>query len=90
MAREDGTNDATFKYIDHLGVTHFEDIYKEGDKTNIPKVVKMTSFFPRFMEDEDTEKLMDPITKEELKKKNCTASKRTKDLAWIDKYLNSF
>ena len=61
--REDGSKFYTFV---KLGVAHFEGIYREEDIVNVEEVVMMTSIFHVFMEEEDNEKLLKTISKEEL------------------------
>ena len=45
---------------------YFEGIYKEDSRASISKVVRMTSFFPSFVEEEDNERLLEKVSKDKL------------------------
>jgi hypothetical protein len=55
-----------FKDIAHLGVCHFQNIYKEEKQLTIVEVVRMTSLFPSFVNEEENHMLLKEITKDEL------------------------
>lgn len=48
------------------GIRHFERLYQEPERANLAKILKVISFFPRMVNEEDNEVLFSPITKEEL------------------------
>jgi hypothetical protein len=50
-----------------LGVYHFKSNYQEPERENISKIVKLVSYFPRFIDEEANEELMSEITNIELK-----------------------
>jgi hypothetical protein len=47
-------------------VEHFSEIYKEESRVTIVEVVRMTSFFPNFVSEEDNNRLMEEVSKDEL------------------------
>jgi hypothetical protein len=48
------------------GVHHFNSLYKVETKASIDVILKVTSYFPRFIESDEKRTLMAKITKEEL------------------------
>eukprot|EP01018_Ginkgo_biloba_P002192 Gb_33330 [translate_table: standard] len=61
-----GTVATGFDELSQLGVDHFKVLYKEENKTTIAEVVKMSSFFPSFVGEEDNVSLTKEITVDEL------------------------
>jgi hypothetical protein len=57
-----------------MGVTHFQSIYKEPNRQNIAEILKISSFYPSFVIEEENQLQMEIVSKEELK----SLSKRTK------------
>lgn len=53
-----------FINISSLGLSHFEIL--ERDKVNIEIKLKMSTYFPTFVDDEENESLIEGISKEEL------------------------
>jgi hypothetical protein len=51
-----------------LGVKHFSYIFKEPERANIGEILKVISYFPRMLEDEDNEELFKEVSREELSK----------------------
>eukprot|EP01018_Ginkgo_biloba_P004985 Gb_28741 [translate_table: standard] len=62
-----GTIASGFDKLSQLGVDHLKGLYKEENKTTIAEVIKMTSFFPSFVGEEDNVSLTKEITVDELK-----------------------
>jgi sulfite reductase alpha subunit-like flavoprotein len=52
-----------FKDNISFGVEHFSYIYKEEDEVNVAKVVKITSFFPSFVDDLGNKNLLENFPK---------------------------
>eukprot|EP00253_Pinus_taeda_P010150 PITA_10150 len=62
----DGDIADTFNKLAHLGTTHFRNLYKCPREVNLPDIINVANHFPRFVEDEDVEALIDPVSAEEL------------------------
>jgi hypothetical protein len=58
MTKEDGSTLCRFKDIVGLRVSHFKNIYQEMDRANIAEIVKLASYFRRFIEEDMNEDLM--------------------------------
>jgi hypothetical protein len=52
-----------FKDITKEGMEHFSGIFKEDIRATISKVIKMETFFPSFVSEEDNDKMMKEVTK---------------------------
>lgn len=48
-----------FDDIAHLGVDYFSNIYEEGWKVTLVRVVNITTFFPNFVSENDNENLLE-------------------------------
>eukprot|EP01018_Ginkgo_biloba_P004890 Gb_27684 [translate_table: standard] len=55
-----------FEDLSKVGVEHFESTYKEENWAFIVEVIHMTSFFPRFVGEEDNEIILKEISKKEI------------------------
>lgn len=66
VEKADGTLDTSLEEIDKAGMDHFKSCYKADGRATIMEVTKITSYFPRFVEDEDNTSLLEEVTKEEL------------------------
>jgi len=47
-----------------LRIEHFGQFYKEDDPVNIIEIVKMTSYFPSFVDEPGSERFVEEISKE--------------------------
>jgi hypothetical protein len=66
IRRNDGCSTTCFQDISKLLVDYFEGIYKEDSGASISKVVRMTSSFPSFVEEEDNVRLLEVVSKDKL------------------------
>jgi len=57
----------SFEDLSKLGKRQFQSIFKEDNQTTIVDVVRMVGFFPRFVNEEDNQSLMEEVFDEELK-----------------------
>eukprot|EP01018_Ginkgo_biloba_P034237 Gb_24170 [translate_table: standard] len=67
LTRSDGFVASSFEDLAMAGVEHFRGIYKEERRSKIAKVLKLTSFFPSFVSEEDNRRMMEEFSKDELK-----------------------
>jgi len=49
-----------------MGISHFTELFKAQSGTSIREIAKGARIFPCFVDDEDRESLMTPVTKHEL------------------------
>jgi len=66
MQNREGEGGTSFEYISNSGLEHFVDVYKEESTTTIVEVVKMATFFPSFVNEEENESLLEEVSKDEL------------------------
>jgi len=50
-----------------MGRNHFQSLFKVDGKATIAKILSITQYFPRFVNDEDTNALMEEVSEEEPK-----------------------
>jgi len=50
-----------------MGRNHFQSLFKEDGKATNAEIVRITQYFPRFVNDEDNNALMEEVLEEELK-----------------------
>ena len=67
MQNGEGEEANSFEDLGKLELEHFGDVYKEDRKATIVEVVKMTTFFPSFVNDMSNESLMEEVAKEDLR-----------------------
>jgi hypothetical protein len=48
-----------FHYFDNLGVSYFNNIYKEIQRDNIAEIVKVVTHFPWLIFDEDNQSMFE-------------------------------
>jgi hypothetical protein len=60
----DHSKPRSFKDITGLGVSHFKALYSKWNKVKIVEIVKITSSFPNFIDEEENELLKDEVSKE--------------------------
>jgi len=66
MQNGEGEEANSFEDLGKLELEHFGDVYKEDSKATFVQVVKMTTFFPSFVNDMSNESLMEVVAKEDL------------------------
>ena len=66
IEREDGRRVTSFHENFYVGASYFKRVYQEHDNLNIVDIIKLSYFFPMFIEDEKNEELIVVISKEEL------------------------
>jgi hypothetical protein len=49
-----------------MGVQHFTSIFKEPKSSNINEIVKVASYFPRLISDEDNQTLFKEVSKDKF------------------------
>jgi len=64
MQKEDGSIATSFKEIADMGVAHFKGLYKEPKRVNIAEILKITSYFPSFVGEEENDIMIEEVTKE--------------------------
>eukprot|EP01018_Ginkgo_biloba_P038193 Gb_37994 [translate_table: standard] len=64
--RDDGVEVNSFEDLARAGMSHFGKIFKAEDRASIAKVVRMTSYFPSFINEVENLSLAKEVTKEEL------------------------
>jgi hypothetical protein len=50
-----------------MGRNHFQTLFKALERVNIADIVRMTLFFPSFVDEEGNRDLFSKVTKDELK-----------------------
>eukprot|EP00253_Pinus_taeda_P027637 PITA_27637 len=55
-----------FNKLSQLGTAHFRGLFKNPPGANLAEIIEVASHFPRFINEEDSEDLMNPVTMEEL------------------------
>jgi len=48
-------------------VSHFQNLYKEPKRDNLTNIIKLATYFPRFVSEESNDLLLEEVSKEELK-----------------------
>ena len=66
MPINEGRKVRTFQGLAEIGVAHFEQLYRDIEKVNIVKILKVVSYFTRLVQEEDNVRLYGQVTKEEL------------------------
>lgn len=61
-----GREAKSFSQLADLGVRHFSNIYKDPRGTNITEILRVAEAMPRFVEEEEEESLIQPVTLGEL------------------------
>jgi len=56
----------SFEDLASEGVNYFKNLFKAPDEVSIAEVIRAAQIFPRFIEEEDNDSLMVPISKEEV------------------------
>jgi hypothetical protein len=62
----DGENETTATSFDDIASTcvyHFQNIFKEDSRASIDSILQVAFIFPRFINREENDKLMEKITK---------------------------
>jgi len=55
-----------FIEIDTLGFNNFQSLFKEVEKVKMGKILKLISYFPRLIKEEDNRDFFYEVTKDEL------------------------
>eukprot|EP00253_Pinus_taeda_P012292 PITA_12292 len=55
-----------FNKLSQLGTAHFRGLFRNPPGANLVEIIEVASHFPRFVNEEDSEELMNPVTMEEL------------------------
>jgi hypothetical protein len=63
---QDGIKISGFKALANLGVKYFEGLFREPDRVNMAKKLKIISFFSRMIDNVHSEDLFKLVVKEEL------------------------
>jgi hypothetical protein len=63
----EGIKVKSFQEIFEVGTTHFQSLFMEPEGENIAEIIRISSYLPKFVEDNQNVHLMVPISKEELK-----------------------
>jgi len=56
----------SFDDLASLGVNYFKNLFKAPEEVSIVEVIRVTQFFPRFIEEEGNDSIMEPVSKEEV------------------------
>jgi hypothetical protein len=49
-----------------VGKSHFQNLFKESEYANIAEILKISSYFPNFIFEENNQMLMEEVSKEGL------------------------
>jgi len=63
---DEGREAKTFESLSALGQSHFQSLFADQGEATIVEVIKTTQCFHRYVEEEEAEQVMDPVTKEEV------------------------
>lgn len=50
-----------------MGRNHFKNLFKEPEGVSIAEVIQVVQIFPQYVEEEENDLLMDPMSKWEIK-----------------------
>eukprot|EP00253_Pinus_taeda_P031123 PITA_31123 len=62
---EGGVADS-FNKLSHLGSSHFRHLYKQHPGSSIADIINIVGHFPKFLNEDESEALFDPVTPREL------------------------
>lgn len=66
MPIPDGGVADTFKKLSLLGTSHFQNLYKSPQGTNLVDILQVVGFFHRFVDEEVAEEINSPVTPAKL------------------------
>ncbi len=66
MKKANGELARSFEDLASLGVNYFKNLFKALEEVSIAKVIRVVQFFPRFIEEEGNDSIMEPVSKEEV------------------------
>eukprot|EP00253_Pinus_taeda_P002811 PITA_02811 len=66
LKNEEGRMVNSFSELSGLGKRHFQNIFSDPGEATIAEVLQTAQSFPRFIEEDETEALSSPVTKEEV------------------------
>ena len=67
LKNEDGEKVTSFKNLADLGVNHFQNLYKALAGASLAEIIQIAQMFPRFVEEDENENLIEEVSMEELK-----------------------
>eukprot|EP01018_Ginkgo_biloba_P032904 Gb_28853 [translate_table: standard] len=62
----DGSDACKFEDVAKARVKHFSSLFKDEERVSIAEAIRMTQFYPRFVNEEDNLSVMESVSKEEL------------------------
>eukprot|EP00253_Pinus_taeda_P033136 PITA_33136 len=89
----EGREAKTFEALSALGQSHFQNQYADHGEATIAEVIRIAQCFPRFVDEEEAEEAMTPVTKEEVEGviKSMAKEKSPGPDGWaIELYLHFF
>lgn len=63
---EDGQTAKYFDELANMGTSHFRSLFKAPSEASIVEVIRVGIFFPRYVEEDENENIMMPVTKGEV------------------------
>eukprot|EP00253_Pinus_taeda_P001568 PITA_01568 len=66
LLTEEGREAKTFEALSSLGVNHFKSLFKDNGEITIAEVIQTAQSFHRYVEEEEADSLMEPVSKEEV------------------------
>ena len=66
MEIEEGSATRSFKDLSSLGVKHFKTLFKAPMEAYIAEVIRVAHFFPRYIDEEGNDSIMELVSKEEV------------------------
>eukprot|EP00253_Pinus_taeda_P005167 PITA_05167 len=76
VKNEEGEEVNTFEQLSFLGRNHFQNLFVDQGEITITGVIRTSQCFPRYLEEEEVESLMNEVTKEEVE---CVIKSMAKD-----------
>jgi hypothetical protein len=67
LSDSSGREVSSFKDLAQLGKSHFQNLFKDSNQTNMAEILCLALLFPRFVEEDDNRKLMEEVSEDELK-----------------------
>eukprot|EP00253_Pinus_taeda_P013898 PITA_13898 len=66
LMTEEGREAKTFEALSSLGVNHFKSLFKDNGEITIAEAIQTAQSFHRYVEEEEADSLMEPVSKEEV------------------------
>lgn len=64
---EEGSTTRYFKDLSSLGVKHFKTLFKAPTKVSLAEVIRVAQFFPRYIEEEGNDNIMESVSKDDAR-----------------------